>query len=79
MVYGLVYDQNSGQVPPPPPSDAVYEPDLRLGSGYRQPAVCSCEGLCLQLVLSGVWGLLVDTTSEGGAPYYYPPLVKEEG
>ena len=70
--------QNPLQVPPHPLGDTVYEPDLRLGSGYRQPAVCSCEGLCLQLVLSGVWGLLVDTTSEGGAPYYYLPLVKED-
>ena len=70
--------QNTPASATPPPSDAVYEPDLRLGSGYRQPAVCSCEGLCLQLVLSGVRERLVDTTSEGGAPYYYLPLVKED-
>ena len=42
MVYGLVYDQNPGHVPPHPLGDTVHSPDLRLGFGYRQPAASAC-------------------------------------
>ena len=42
MVYGLVYDQNPGHVPPRPLGDTVHEADLRLGFKYRQPAALAC-------------------------------------
>ena len=50
-------------MPPHPPGDAVYEPVLRLVTGVRKLVVCGCERPCLQLLLSRVWGLLVDATS----------------
>ena len=68
MVYGLVYGCYPMHVPPHPPRDAVYEPDLRLVAGVRKLAVCGCERLCLQLLLSRVWGLLVDATSTRELP-----------
>ena len=44
MVYGLVYDQNPGHVPPRPLGDTVHEADLRLGFKYRQPVPSACLG-----------------------------------
>ena len=44
MVYGLVYDQNPGHVPPHPLGDTVHSPDLRLGFEYRQPVPSACLG-----------------------------------
>ena len=44
MVYGLVYDQNPGHVPPHPLGDTVHSSDLRLGFGYRQPVASACLG-----------------------------------
>ena len=64
LVYGLVYDQNPGHVPPNPLGDTVYSSDLRSGPGYRQPAASACfsdtwrlhlcgrvQGVCMPLLL----------------------------
>ena len=52
----------------------MYEPDLRLVAAVRKLAVCGCEGLCLQLLLSRVRGLLVDATSTRELPLIYYPF-----
>ena len=52
----------------------MYEPDPRLVAGVRKLAVCGCEGLCLQFLLSRVRERLVDATSTRGLPLIYYPF-----
>ena len=47
----------------PPPRDAVYSLCSRLEAWVRKLAVCGFMKLCLQFLLSGVSGLVVDATS----------------
>ena len=74
MVSNLVSNAEPPACATPPPRDAVYEPDLRLVAGVRKLAVCGCEWLCLQLLLSRVRGLGVDATSTRELPLIYYPF-----
>ena len=53
MVYGLVYSCYHLHVPPHPLGDTVHSHDLRLGSGYRQPAASACLGPTWRFHLCG--------------------------